>query len=105
EQLAWYTGKESQMNNDTTIKVPALEVRQRERVLYTFAVDGKRLHDFAAVCRVGRDGGGEIKGYQRPEVLAHVAGIRKYLESEGAILPNAVVLAFDQTVSFKPSGK
>src|SRR5262245_9344297 len=50
EQLAWYTRGESPMSE--TMKVPALEVWQGGRVLYAFAVQGKRLHDFAAVSRV-----------------------------------------------------
>ena len=40
----------------------------------------------------------EILGYQRPEVLAHVAEIRAYLESDRPMIPNAVVIAFDATV-------
>lgn len=44
-------------------------------------------------------------GYQRPEVAAHIANIRRYVESDGAMLPNAVVLAFDSTVEFEPVNK
>jgi len=70
------------------LRVPAIELRQGGRALYSFVVDGKRVHEFAAISRIRRSEG-EIQGYQRPEVLAHVAGIRAYLEGEGAILPNA----------------
>lgn len=55
---------------------------------------------FASVSRIKRDGK-EVAGYQRPEVLAHVAEIRDYLEGEDPMIPNAVVLAFDKRVRFE----
>ena len=86
----------------TTLRLPALEVTQGERRIYCFAVDGKQLRRFASVSRAHRDGDA-LLGYQRPEVLAHVKGIRRYLESPDALMPNAVVLAFDRTVVFEPT--
>ncbi|CAM2924118.1 DGQHR domain-containing protein DpdB [Saccharomonospora xinjiangensis] len=86
-----------------TLRVPALEVRQGHRRIYCFAVDGKKLHSFAAVSRIRRDDDEQLQGYQRPEVLNHIRGIRKYLESSGAMLPNAIVIAFDERVQFTPS--
>lgn len=87
------------------IRLPAIEVRQtRRRRLYSFAVDGKLLHQFAAVSRIKRNGDSSLRGYQRPEVLAHIAGIRSYLESEDPMLPNAIVIAFDRRVRFLPFG-
>lgn len=86
-----------------TLRLPALEVRQAPgRVLYTFAVDGKLVHQFAAVSRVNRNSG-SLSGYQRPEVLSHIAEIRNYLESESPMVPNAVVVAFDSRVHFEPA--
>ena len=82
------------------LRLPALEIRQGERKIYAFAVDGKLIQDFAAVSRVHRDEG-ELGGYQRPEVLSHVKAIRRYLESDGALLPNAIVVAFDDRVKFE----
>ncbi|WP_404314146.1 DGQHR domain-containing protein DpdB [Prescottella equi] len=84
------------------IRVPAIEVKQGERRIYCFAVDGKKIHDFATVSRIHRDDDGALDGYQRPEVLSHIKAIRRYLESDGAMLPNAVVLAFDSRVVFEP---
>ena len=87
------------------LKVPALEVRQGvNRKLYSFAVDGKHLHDFCTVSRVSRQSG-EMDGYQRPEVVSHIVQIRDYLESENPILPNAIVVAFDSSVSFTSSSR
>ena len=85
------------------LRLPALEVRQGDdRVLYSFAVDGKQLPNFAAVSRVRRDGDTEIEGYQRPEVLSHINSIRRYIESDAPMIPNALVVAFDKRVRFEP---
>jgi len=85
------------------LRVPALEVSQGNgRILYSFAVDGKQLPSIATVSRLRRDDEAGIQGYQRPEVLTHIAAIRRYIESEGPMIPNALVIAFDKRVSFTP---
>src|ERR1700733_272681 len=85
------------------LSLPALEVRQGEgRVLYSFAVDGKKLPLFAVISRIDRDGDAEVEGYQRPEILSHIASIRRYLESGSPMIPNALVIAFDKRVRFEP---
>ncbi|GAW49253.1 MULTISPECIES: DGQHR domain-containing protein DpdB [unclassified Nocardioides] len=85
------------------LRLPALRIRQGAQFIYTFGVDGKLIHDFATVSRVHRDDV-TLQGYQRPEVLSHIKAIRRYLESDGAMLPNAVVVAFDERVTFVESG-
>ncbi len=86
------------------LRLPALEIRQgRTRCLYTFAVDGKALAQFSTVSRIRREKR-KIEGYQRPEVLAHVKGIRSYIESANPMIPNAIVVAFDERVRFEPTG-
>ncbi len=90
------------------LRLPALEVKQGSRRLYSFAVDGKQLPLFAAISRIRRDDRSQVQGYQRPEVLAHISAIRRYIESTDPLLPNAVVVAFDSRVSFEasaPSGR
>lgn len=85
------------------LRLPAIEVIQSpSRVLYTFAVEGKMVPEFATISRIRRDEG-NLKGYQRPEVLAHIAEIKRYLESESPMIPNAVVVAFDSRVRFEPT--
>src|SRR3954452_1534390 len=85
------------------LRLPALEIRQgRDRRLYTFAVDGKKLPLFTTVSRVRREHRA-LEGYQRPEVLAHVAAIRSYIESSSPMIPNAIVVAFDTRVRFEAS--
>ena len=83
------------------LRLPALEIKQGSRKIFAFGVDGKRLHEFATVSRVHRDAGEALHGYQRPEVLSHIRAIRRYLESPDALLPNAIVLAFDSRVRFE----
>ncbi len=91
------------MKNRETLELPAIAIRQNsKREIYAFAVDGKILHDFAQVSRLGRDNREKIAGYQRPEVISHIAEIRNYLESEEPMLPNAIVVAFNSRVSFVP---
>lgn len=88
-----------------TLRLPALEVRQgRDRVLYSFAVDGKLLPQFATISRLSRSDDA-IRGYQRPEVLSHIAEIRAYLETPNPMIPNAIVIAFDGRVKFEPLGR
>ena len=88
----------------TELRLPALRIQQGDgREVFSFAVDGKELHRFATVSRVRRDEGSEVRGYQRPEVLAHVTAIRSYLESAAPLFPNALVVAFDDGVWFEPA--
>jgi DGQHR domain-containing protein len=85
------------------LRLPAIEIRQGpNRRLYSFAVDGKLLPTFCTVSRVHRDERQSLAGYQRPEVAAHIRQIRSYLESDNPLLPNAIVVAFDDRVRFEP---
>src|SRR5688500_4145696 len=91
------------MNGARELRVPAIEVRQSPgRTLYTFAVEGKLIPEFATISRIRRQDGA-LRGYQRPEVLAHISEIRGYLESPSPMIPNAVVIAFDPRVHFEPA--
>jgi DGQHR domain-containing protein len=84
------------------LRLPALEIQQGpNRRLYSFAVDGKRLPEITTVSRIHRKEQGTLGGYQRPEALAHVKAIRRYLESPDALMPNALVVAFDPRVKFQ----
>lgn len=95
----------SQVEAGDELRLPALQVRQAPtRTLYSFAVDGKQLPQFATVSRIHRDPNAGVQGYQRPEVLSHIAAIRKYLESDDPMIPNAIVIAFDKRVVFEPAG-
>ena len=90
------------MADQYEIRLPSLRIRQGQQYIYTFGVDGKLIQEFATVSRAHRQGVA-LQGYQRPEVLSHIRAIRRYLESDGAMLPNAIVLAFDERVTFEPT--
>ncbi len=87
----------------TILHLPALEVRQGDgSLLYSFAVDGKQLELFTTISRIHREDDSEIQGYQRPAVLSHINSIRRYIESDAPMIPNALVIAFDKRVQFEP---
>lgn len=88
------------------LQLPAIEVKQSSgKTLYSFAVDGKLISSFATISRIKREEDDALSGYQRPEVLSHIAEIRRYIESDSPMIPNAVVIALDSRVKFKPAQK
>jgi DGQHR domain-containing protein len=90
-------------SSEKALVVPAIEIVQgRGRKVFAFPVDGKLLPTFASVTRIARTESDGVTGYQRPEVISHISQIRKYLESANPMLPNAIVVAFDRSVYFKP---
>ena len=92
--------------NEEVLRLPAIQIRQgTTRFLYSFAVDGKELPKFTTVSRIRRGDESEVLGYQRPEVISHISEIREYIESENPMIPNALVIAFDKRVKFKPSSR
>jgi DGQHR domain-containing protein len=89
-----------------TLVLPAIEITQgRGRKVFAFPVDGKLLPRFTSVSRIARNDRSQITGYQRPEVLSHISQIKKYLESDDPMLPNAIVVAFDRSVRFTPASE
>lgn len=59
-----------------------------------FAATPEQVASIARIERIGRDGSGRLSGFQRPQIAAHIREIRDYLSKPGAMLPNAIVLAF-----------
>lgn len=89
-----------------TLNLAALCIRQGTHVLYSFAVDGRDLDSFTTVSSAHRNHDNIVEGYQRHEILQHVREIAAYLQSPDAMLPNPIVVAFDQDrVTFKPIQK
>ena len=84
------------------MRLQALEITQPSgRKVYTFGIEADVLLRVVQVPRIRRPEGEHLFGYQRPEASSHIAEIRRYLESEDAILPNAVVIAFDERAHFE----
>ncbi|MDF0541197.1 DGQHR domain-containing protein DpdB [Sphingobium sp. H39-3-25] len=65
-----------------------------EHVVLSFAARAADVLRFATIDRIGRDSQGELSGFQRPQVAAHIREIRDYLEKPNAVLPNPIVVAF-----------
>jgi len=91
----------AEVNAPTRWEFPCLRIQQGSgKQIYCFAVDGMRVHEFSEISRIHRDDGGELHGYQRPEVVKHIESIRRYIDSDGAFIPNAIVISFSGDVSF-----
>ena len=74
---------------------PALTPRQGNAArVVCFAATAQEIDKIARIDRIGRDGKGNLRGFQRPQISAHIREIRDYLASSDAILPNTIVLAF-----------
>lgn len=86
------------------LQLDALLITQSEgRSIYAFGMNGKHIPRFADVSRARREEGDvSLLGYQRPEVRKHIAEIREYIDSAGAMIPNAIVLALGDGVTFRP---
>lgn len=70
--------------------------------LLLFALHARELSAIADISRVSRSDVGELIGYQRPEVRAHVKNIIDYLKDGGgsALFPNSIILALSSSVRF-----
>lgn len=68
--------------------------------LYQFSLTGEEIATLADISRVSRDESGKLIGYQRAEVRKHIDGIVDYLDSDRPLLPNPIILAFNDQVRF-----
>ncbi len=83
----------------------ALRITQPSgRHVFSFATTAADLLEIADIPRIRRGTNKALEGYQRPEVVSHIAEIRHYLESSDAILPNTIVVAFTDAVEFERLG-
>jgi DGQHR domain-containing protein len=64
----------------------------------TIAATAEEILSFARIDRIGRDQQGDLFGFQRPQIAAHIKEIGDYLEKDDAVLPNAIVVAFTKNV-------
>ena len=89
--------------NMKSLTVPCIKTEQSSgNWIYSFIVNGKDISKFSSISRIKRNEQGDLLGYQRPEILDHVKDIKEYLDKENAILPNSIVMACNQKISFKP---
>lgn len=69
--------------------------------LYMLSLTAKELTAVADISRISRTADGLLTGYQRGEVRSHIRDIVEYLNSDGALLPNSIIVAFDPSVVFE----
>lgn len=69
-----------------------------------FAARPSDVARIARIDRIGRDASGTLRGFQRQRIASHIREIRDYLGRKEAILPNAIVLAFNQGVHVGEDG-
>jgi DGQHR domain-containing protein len=71
--------------------------------VYLFSLQADEILKVADISRVARTNGGDLIGYQRPEVKRHIDTIVDYLNTEDPILPNAIIIALTSEVTFRSS--
>ena len=64
---------------------------------------GSDVLRIADISRVHRDTNDELKGFQRKEIQEHVNSIVEYLDRGYVLFPNAIILAFQEKITFKQS--
>src|SRR5262245_6657402 len=85
------------------LRLNALKVLQRADVpLYVFGIEGHMIANIASVSYAERTKDGILSGYQRKAIRNHIQDILNYLSGENPLLPNAIVVAFDDRVTFQP---
>ncbi len=70
--------------------------------VFSFCASASDILQFARIDRIGRRDDGSLKGFQRPQVAAHIKEIRAYLAQQDAVLPNSLVVAFTEGVTVTP---
>lgn len=68
----------------------------------TIAARARDVLRFARIDRAGRSTTGTLTGFQRPQIASHINEIRDYLQTDDAVLPNAIVVAFVGNVAVTP---
>ena len=82
----------------STIEVPALEIDQRGIKLYVFVMDGETLFRISTVSRREED---KEKGYQRLLNMKRADQIAFYIDQQGGLIPNNLIVAFDDSVEYR----
>jgi DGQHR domain-containing protein len=69
----------------------------------SFAARAEDVLRIATIDRIARNAQGELSGFQRPQIAAHIREIRDYLETPDSVLPNPIVVAFTSNVEVMES--
>jgi DGQHR domain-containing protein len=91
------------MPRTNILTLNALRIKQSPEIpIYVFGIEGRLVHQLATVSYADRSRDGVLTGYQRRAVKTHIQEILDYLSTDGAILPNAIVIALDDSARFEP---
>jgi DGQHR domain-containing protein len=71
--------------------------------VYLFSLTAGEILQVAEISRVARGDQGELIGYQRREVRQHVKEITDYLDGDGVLFPNPIIIALPSAVRWKGS--
>ena len=83
------------------LSVRALKTRQGPDIeVYAFFLPGDQVTEVADISRLRR-GEGNLEGFQRKEIRAHVAEIAEFLSQGPVLFPNAIILALSPQVRFE----
>lgn len=83
----------------------ALQAKQGENsAVFCFTATAAEVLAIAQIDRAGRNEQGDLFGFQRPQIAQHIHQIRDYLQRSDAVLPNSVVIALTDGVTFKKHG-
>ncbi len=85
------------------VAVRALRTRQGPDIeVFAFFLPGEQVTQIADITRLRR-GDGQLDGFQRKEIRAHVSEIADFLSQGPVLFPNAIILALSPQVRFKLS--
>ncbi len=87
-----------------TLSFDCLVAKQADdSTVLSFVATAEKISKIARISRVGRGENMELFGFQRSQIGNHIHEIYDYLETDQAVLPNAIILAFTEGVTFKSS--
>jgi len=90
----------------TTFRYTAVRAKQANgHDVFVFPAAPADILAFSQIDRVGRQDNGQLKGFQRHQIATHIKEIRDYLARDDALLPNAVIVAFIDSVKLKDRGR
>lgn len=84
-----------------TLSFHAIQSLQGNSDLFVMFMQGSMVLEIADLARLGQSDKGEIQGFQRPEIRAHIRDITEYLERGNVLFPNAIILALAPGVKFR----
>ena len=90
--------------NSKVLRLRAVRTEQGESVdVYSFFMRGSDVLRVADISRIHRDSSYELKGFQRKEIQEHVNRIVEYLDRGNVLFPNAIILAWQEKLTFRQS--